>query len=1710
MGIFCETCGVTIQGGIPDYRKHLKDRIHRPPYRCFEGVCDGNTFSYVSTLLKHIGKQHPDAANASSGEDENVCENIVIESSEAHQNISYDEVSAEANCSEASHDDSGDDEDQSDNLSDINLSFERAVALLCMNLWRKGNVPGVAIGLVVEEMDKLLTDVTKAIKQEIEKNLRNFDVPEETITSAMMSVEVQSPTAHLKTKEKQMDYFEKHFGLIKPVSVFIRHRYDQRLHPTLTFQQDTQVPSTYQHISIIRTLTAVLNNPLLFKLIHEEKPSSDGHIRTFLDGSLAQQHPLIKKFPNILRLVFNGDEVDLVNKLGTKTVIHKLMGLYYLIQNLPPEENARLRSIHVAAYGFSADFDDREDVDTILGEICDELEKLQSEDGVLIAVNDRPFTLRAVVVALSADTEGAHKLLGLLPPGAKCFCRWCTVVRSDMYEDIFAMGEERTHELHKQHLEEVEARGQRACSNTGVKRDCKLRSVLKFSEFPQVGVFDSMHDILKGIAAMELKLTLHEFCTRKKFFTPHTLNARIKSFPYGPNDVKNKPSANFTDCSVSNQGYYALSQTAAQTWCLLRVFVFLVSCDVPHGNPHLRLISLLKRISEIVFSDDVTPENILLLEKLIHEHHQLFFELYPPNQENQVDHQDENDEEEEEVEDWNENFVDEPEEQHEQGNEDALQEEESGEPRNKRSRKKKKKIRPINKHHQILHYPSMIRKYGAAHLYWCMSMNSAVGQWFEGKHKIASQYARTTGNFINVASSVADIHQIAHAADLRETVCPVREELQTSKKFSKITVSSHPHVHLILALGLNRSTVVSLPKHAKMGGFYYSAGLYVIMPTRENDLPNFGLIQDLLVVDNSIILILQEQDTLNYNELFGAYACRPKSNGEVTIAIQTSSLPPRQSLSAWPRNDAPEHGLGGRHLRHLSSGNLDLNRFGLSLGDILDIEFALEVAKTNSELEASRNTEPSAQESSSKTVASQQLSSNSICKDITTVKSSRKAEASCSVVASQQLPSTSSCKDVTASKSSRKPGASCTVVASQQLSSTLTYKDFSTDRIVDYDSDSAFSTGTFKLGDQADSVHSDAEAGLGNTDFESNGFEPEKDTSNNSLLNGSENIVVGESTIGTATALSHERPGPSNSSDITHDDDLPIDLSEYVPEEQLRTLSEYEKLSIESKIRLYLSCKKQGLHFKLILPGITPNKALTKRSKPPSSKPLGDITNTNESELRRSSRLNNANTNSVQYDSNSSGSDQSTSARRKKKRSRTRNKSPERSATSQGSRATATVIPDFLCSFLEDPNLSENGKSLIKEYINDETVPNYDVKKILTKKRDIESALHQLNTKGYVFGTDLQMIVDELTNHLFSQVRKGLNIPAELKVGMAVSFVATYPKMCQALVAPDDKPWSWLFSRENNCGKLANNVASKQRHPNHPKARGGGLERRKNPKKKAEVELQPLTIQQLNLSNDAKYLKVLVANDRSRNTVESLARKTFDERRNIIKVKTAPLKLLLEAFPHITFFKGAMIDHEFDLLYPEKGEGFLKNFHLYVPKLLKIAELDEKKYPPGKCKVFADDDLNACIILANFLPKPKKSYSYEANMDPCPDISDFFQVVPVRDSVGSNLENEIARRCIERRHPIQPYLLCLGHPRCLGKITLVWGDKESTDLPVGIAPLKAVDYLAKAFHIMQVPYMLGWKNFFRFISYHFYRIPPEHNRLSVFTAQFVELSAVEL
>ena len=150
-------------------------------------------------------------------------------------------------------------------------------------------------------------------------------------------------------------------------------------------------------------------------------------------------------------------------------------------------------------------------------------------------------------------------------------------------------------------------------------------------------------------------------------------------------------------------------------------------------------------------------------------------------------------------------------------------------------------------------------------------------------------------------SSIADVHQIHHPAEMMDLTCAVRDEVETGKCV-QMTASQSEHFLQLSALGLQGDSVLSWTKVATVGGFYYSQNMYVILPTRRNDMPEFGLIRKVFKYEK-IIIVVEETEVLLYDNVFAAFLVQPREQS-LTRAFFTTALPSLQSLSPWKRYDS--------------------------------------------------------------------------------------------------------------------------------------------------------------------------------------------------------------------------------------------------------------------------------------------------------------------------------------------------------------------------------------------------------------------------------------------------------------------------------------------------------------------------------------------------------------------------------------------------------------------------------------------------------------------------------------------------------------------------------------------------------------------------------------------------------------------------------------
>lgn len=104
---------------------------------------------------------------------------------------------------------------------------------------------------------------------------------------------------------------------------------------------------------------------------------------------------LFKDNQNSLQIQIFFNEVETVYSLGSKTSIHKIGGIYFIIRNFPPCLNAQLTNIHLLGLFHSIDLK-KYRFNDILGHIIKDIKVLENGG---IVVNNVKF--RGTLAAMS-------------------------------------------------------------------------------------------------------------------------------------------------------------------------------------------------------------------------------------------------------------------------------------------------------------------------------------------------------------------------------------------------------------------------------------------------------------------------------------------------------------------------------------------------------------------------------------------------------------------------------------------------------------------------------------------------------------------------------------------------------------------------------------------------------------------------------------------------------------------------------------------------------------------------------------------------------------------------------------------------------------------------------------------------------------------------------------------------------------------------------------------------------------------------------------------------------------------------------------------------------------------------------------------------------------------------------------------------------------
>lgn len=139
----------------------------------------------------------------------------------------------------------------------------------------------------------------------------------------------------LATAYKRTQYYTSHFGVLEPVEYIL----------------DAQRNRTFQYIPILKSLQHVLTHKSVLEHLETQRIQDQPGLqeyRTVRDGEYYKQNPLLSG--EGLRIAVNlyVDDFEICNPLGTSRKKHKLCGVYWVLDNLPPGSHSTLTSIYLA------------------------------------------------------------------------------------------------------------------------------------------------------------------------------------------------------------------------------------------------------------------------------------------------------------------------------------------------------------------------------------------------------------------------------------------------------------------------------------------------------------------------------------------------------------------------------------------------------------------------------------------------------------------------------------------------------------------------------------------------------------------------------------------------------------------------------------------------------------------------------------------------------------------------------------------------------------------------------------------------------------------------------------------------------------------------------------------------------------------------------------------------------------------------------------------------------------------------------------------------------------------------------------------------------------------------------------------------------------------------------------------------------------------
>lgn len=387
---------------------------------------------------------------------------------------------------------------------------------------------------------------------------------------------------------------------------------------------------TFQYVPLNQTLTRLLQDKTVqdeIDFFPERIHSTESDIlEDFCDGSRFKTHPLFSTNPRALQIIAYYDELEVCDPLGTHIKKHKLGVICFTLGNIQPKYRSSYRAINLVTIANSTIIE-KHGINKVLQPFIEDLKHL-STDGIKVLFRDREEVFQGALLVFLADNLAANELGGFKRSFSFSYryCRSC-MMTNDQLTSSFSSGDfsVRTVSEHEKHCQLLAGPAGTHYSKTyGINVRSALLDVKYYSMFDGGLPCDCLHDILEGIAPLEIKLLMGH-CISSNYFRLKEYNSMLLSYNFGYTETDKKPVVILSK-SLTSTG--SLRSTASQMLVLIRNLPFLIGDKIDEDDQHWKCFLLLRKIVDIVLCPKVCSGFSAILKLLIIEHHSLYVSLY--------------------------------------------------------------------------------------------------------------------------------------------------------------------------------------------------------------------------------------------------------------------------------------------------------------------------------------------------------------------------------------------------------------------------------------------------------------------------------------------------------------------------------------------------------------------------------------------------------------------------------------------------------------------------------------------------------------------------------------------------------------------------------------------------------------------------------------------------------------------------------------------------------------------------------------------------------------------------------------------------------------------------------------------------------------------------------------------------------------------------